>query len=226
MGRFYPGVIGSLSGKFGAIVIRSMNHKNFYSLRPAKYKKCINTSALKTRSNFSAAAHLAKFLSNIPLINSVWSASSISGVSAYHKILKTNIQFVQDGLLTKNNIIVSRSIYSLQLNASIVNSQLKITFGNSGTNLIPIFSNKSILQIVFLLCNPNGSSINNYSLKNYSIRIKDISFEQGSELLIAIPPNLLPLILDAHQRIVFLSFISVLENNSSPLNTFSPSIIL
>jgi hypothetical protein len=225
MGRFYSGIIGECNGKVGGIVIRSMNHKKFYSVRPSRYRKSVDPSALRTRNNFSAAARLAKFIIRIPTLCSIWKASSITGVSLYHKILKTNINRVKEGLLSENCIVFPPSLYWLELNTSIVDNNCKVTFGKAESTMLRLFSKELILHLIFILFSKDQNNEDYYSLNKYCIKTNDISFEHGSELLISLPDKLLQEIISAHKRVLFLTCISIDENDSPVAWTSSPSII-
>ena len=225
MGRFYPGVIGECNGKVGGIVVRSMNHKKFYSVRPCKYRKSTNPSALRTRNNFSTAAKLAKYLVGIPALYSVWNASSIAGASPYHKLLKTNINYVKEGLLTEHCMVFPPSRYLLELNASLIGNTCVINFGKIESTVTHLFSKELTLQMIFILFKGDNGNENCFSLQNHFTKINDVSFEYGSELIIPLPENLHQEIILAPKRVLFLSFIPIKETDSQLAWTSSPSII-
>lgn len=135
MARFKNGIIGEINGRVGNLVIRKMNRQNFISLRPRSYNKSSNPKANSIRTRFAMQTKLASFINSQPLLSETWRQLPLNSISAYHKILKTNLAVETNEILsTKHNIVPSSSLEIIS----------KLTFENCA--LIVTLKNCSVLK--------------------------------------------------------------------------------
>lgn len=113
MAHFKNGIIGEVNGRIGNVVIRKMYGKNFVSFRPKHYKKSKSIEARSVRSKFAVQSKLASLVNRVSLLSEAWSQYRLSSISAFHKILKTNLAINTNEALSTKHLIVPPSSLSL-----------------------------------------------------------------------------------------------------------------
>lgn len=132
MARLTKPILGEVKGKIGSLVVRTINGKQFVSLRPEHYRKSKSANAIYEKNKFSVVTKLAKTLNAIPEIKDVWLNSNSPGTSAYHKILKANLTLPdpKTGLLNFTFFPYAKRIYPIKvtLNTSNINVTVENKF--------------------------------------------------------------------------------------------------
>ncbi len=108
-------ILGTITGRIGDIVVRTVNGKSVASVRPSKYNASQSSQAVFNRNRFSVTVSFAKYVNFIPLLSKVWSTARIQGVSAFNKILKCNVKLSGKEHPSECNIITP-SGYTIELN--------------------------------------------------------------------------------------------------------------
>lgn len=136
MPRYYPGPLGTPIGKLKDAVVRRVNGKLFYSIRPEKYKISQSTEAKNSRSAFAVTVQFARRVASISQLAYCWKKAKVKGTSAYHRILKYNLPLTSNGFLTAENKMLPQ-YPGIDLKASM-NDLYNLTFDIdlSGSELI------------------------------------------------------------------------------------------
>lgn len=157
MPKFVSGVLGTPAGKIGGMVIRRVNGKIFYSVRPGTYKISQTKTAKNSRQAFGLVAQLAKRISASPVLSACWKKARLKGTSAYHRVIKYNLPLTRDGLLTTGNKIAP-GVHGYNLNASIdKNYSFLFDLDLSRSGLGDIINNVTVYCLI-AFSNPNRRS--------------------------------------------------------------------
>lgn len=103
MPRYYPGPLGTPIGKLKDAVVRRVNGKLFYSIRPEKYNISQSPEAKNSRTTFAVTVQFARRVASISELAYCWKKAKVKGTSAYHRILKYNLPLTGNGFLTAEN---------------------------------------------------------------------------------------------------------------------------
>ncbi len=98
-------ILGKPSGKMKNVVYRVMNGQPFASNRPVKYNASKSKAAVYQRSKFAVSIEFAKYVNSIQVLSNIWKNANIAGTTSFNRIVKFNLNNVNDRSPTGNNII-------------------------------------------------------------------------------------------------------------------------
>lgn len=174
MPRYYPGPLGTPIGKLKDAVVRRVNGKLFYSIRPEKYKISQSTLAKNSRTAFAVTVQFARRVASITQLAYCWKKAKVKGTSAYHRILKYNLPLTSNGFLTVENKMLPQ-YPGIVLKASmddLYNLIVDIDF--SGSELIDCTGKASLHYLIALSINSKDASAFDFIEKTTFIDIEHL----------------------------------------------------
>jgi len=193
MAKLVKRVLGDSQGKVGELVFKIYDGKVYISTHKGFNKISKSSGCVNNRKRFAVAIRFAKAANSLDNLKSVWKQSNAEGKRTYTKILRSNINKLINGKLSKLNSIspdgFNVDAKDLAFNKNSMSFLLKITeLSNEYSNLtfninfvIALYSHKKIDNLVFpYLCFQIGFVNDNTSgYKNVTV---DFSDEQRSVL--------------------------------------------
>jgi len=150
MPRYYPGPLGTPIGKLKDAVVRCVNGKLFYSIRPEKYNISQSPEAKNSRTAFAVTVQFARRVASISQLAHFWKKAKVKGTSAYQRILKYNLPLTGNGFLTAENKMLPLSP-GIDIKARLDSSlSLMFNIDLSGSELVGCTGNISLHYIIAL----------------------------------------------------------------------------
>ena len=137
------------TGKTGNLVTRIVNGKRIVSARPRPYKKRESKSVISNNNKFRHSGGLAKCVSSVPLLKTIWKEYSKGESIAYRSIISENIHLATDAGLTISNIIVPSSDYNLINDILLIDNFANISFNLTQNLILSVLENKFRIYLIF-----------------------------------------------------------------------------
>jgi len=214
MATLHNAVFGSINGKIGNAVARSVHGKDFISHRPTKYKKTKSPKAIIARSKFATNVKFAKHINSIPELSHAWKNADLNGFDSYHRLLSCNYKYVSETSPTIDNIILPPAETHYNYNLDITGNDLNIGFAPGLFIQNEKYRTSLSIFAVLLFNEPIRKRKNSFIIKNAILKDIDLNDNGFNYVNIPFEKSISQLITKYKNMVVYLALIFNPENPS------------
>lgn len=214
MATLHNAVFGSVNGKIGNAVARSVHGKDFISHRPTKYKKTKSPKAIIARSKFATNVKFAKHINSIPELSHVWKNAGLKGFDSYHRLLSYNYKYVGETSPTIDNIILPPAETYYNYNLDITENDLNIGFAPDAFIQNEKYRTSLSIFAILLFNEPIRKGKNNFIIKNAILKDIELNEDGFNNVNIPFEKSISQLITKYKNMVVYLALIIKPKNHS------------
>jgi hypothetical protein len=179
-------ILGQLSGRVGDFIYRVRNGKVVAYRRPVKQRVSRSREAVAARNYFSANVKFAAFINSFPVLKNIWIDAKVPGSTHYQKMIKSNSTAAKQQGISVKNMIVPPGIKFKVNGLSLTNSGISFSISLNSSELKKIFSQQSIMHIIFYFHSPVKKTVPAYS---FSSIVEEMPACNESNLNVSLPLN-------------------------------------
>jgi hypothetical protein len=141
MGKLVHRVLGDAQGKVGNLVFKLYDGKVYITSHKGFNKISKSSACINNRKKFATAIKFSKAINSLRELKEVWRQSNVDGKRTYSKILRSNIDKILNGKLSKLNSISPKGFKidakDLAFNQNSISLSLKINDTENDYSNIP-----------------------------------------------------------------------------------------
>lgn len=164
MARVSGNVIGNFKGKLGNLSARIVDGDTILSARPSSFIVSQTQGSIEARQKFAVTANFANNVLEIPILETIWQAVKLAGMTVFNTVFKKNYDYVDLTQPTDENIITPSGFALPVTSVTLDSNSLALELGALNTTAVitPEEANITIAAMVayFSPINPDDEEFN------------------------------------------------------------------
>jgi len=210
-------LFGELSGKFGDIVYRQRNGKNYISRRPKTYSTPQNESFVERSNKFKMSSRIAAVINSVDALKNIWENVKPPNISVYNYLISKNYNASGVNSLLGNMIIVPNSEVGVRLASSEIQADkliIALEPLTESARIDPTIEKKIQIILVLFMDEPINTNLPSFNISSMISVQKDFDLTTSISFEVMIPTSVSEKMNQYQNKNAFATVVTFDENNT------------